>query len=136
MDEPTTMTLFSSVWYFLEELSICDRLHSCNDYSIAHPPALMMYRLSEIQLFHNVPKSIPKAFLERRRELLWHMDQIWWFVWNWSAQFLPLLSPSSPSKNKNESASHYPIIPKQRIINNTLYLRESSFNDLTVGYTE
>lgn len=32
--------------------------------------------------------------------------------------------------------SHYAIIPKQGIVDSTLYLRESSFNDLTVSYTE
>lgn len=69
---------------------ICGRLHSCDDYSIMHPLTLMMYRLSKAQLFYNVPKLIPRAFLGRGREP-WHMDQIWWFVWNRSAEFLPPL---------------------------------------------
>lgn len=38
----------------------------------------------KVQPFYNTPKLIPRAFLGRGREQLWHMDQIWWFVWNWS----------------------------------------------------
>lgn len=108
---------------FSEGVPICDRLHSCDDYSIVRPLTLMMHRLSKAQLFYNVPKLIPRAFLGRGRELLWHMEKIWWFVWNWSAEFLPPLPPSSLLRSKKQSASHCPIIPKQGIINSTLHLK-------------
>lgn len=80
---------------FSEGVPICDRLHWCDDYSIVHPLTLMIHRLAKAQLFYNVPKLIPRAFLGRGRELLWHMDQIWWFVWSWSVDFLHPLPPSS-----------------------------------------
>lgn len=109
----------SYCWFFSGGVPTCDRLYSWDDYCIGHPLTLMMYRLSKVQLFYNIPKWIPRAFLGRGRELWWHMDQIWWFVWNWSAEFLSPLSPSNPLGNENQSMSHCLIIPKQETINST-----------------
>lgn len=51
-------------------------------------------------------KWIPRVFLGRGSELLWHVGKIWRFVWDWSVDAVSPCRPSHPFGNKNPSLPH------------------------------